>query len=178
MPLWRRPGHHTTAAWLWVQRDWSAELISGTWLAGNPLHHYRLHEIDSRQTIQSLNSKHQDLILYTLPNEEPDRRRQVVPKRRDTTVKSSCTSIGLDPRDWQTIIIVWSLWTTMNRCGKHGVKINSLFFMQGFVGRQIDLKKYSKLHWQPMKGTKQWNTASKWRRHCHKAGQLILYTEA
>ena len=27
-----------------------------------------------------------------------------------------------------------------------------------------------------MKRTKQWNTASKWRRLCHQAGQLILYT--
>ena len=27
-----------------------------------------------------------------------------------------------------------------------------------------------------MKGTKQWKTASKWRRLCHQVGQLILYT--
>ena len=27
-----------------------------------------------------------------------------------------------------------------------------------------------------MKGKKQWKTASKWRRICHQAGQLILYT--
>ena len=26
----------------------------------------------------------------------------------------------------------------------HGLKINRLFFTQGFVGQQIDLKKYSK----------------------------------
>ena len=56
-----------------------------------------------------------------------DRQRQVVPKRRGTRVKSSSTSIGLDPRDWQTNIIVWSQWTGRNRCGKHGVKINRLF---------------------------------------------------
>ena len=41
---------------------------------------------------------------------------------------------------------------------------NRLFFTQGFVGEQIDLKKYGKAYWQPMKGTKQWNTAGKWRR--------------
>ena len=56
------------------------------------------------------------------------------------------------------------------------MKINRLFFTQGFVGQQIDLKKYSTPYWQPMKRTKQWNTASKWRRFCHQAGQLILYT--
>ena len=27
-----------------------------------------------------------------------------------------------------------------------------------------------------MKGTKQWKTASKWRRLCHQTGQLILNT--
>ena len=37
-----------------------------------------------------------------------ERQRKVVPKRRGIRVKSSSTSIGLDPRDWQTIIIVWS----------------------------------------------------------------------
>ena len=62
-----------------------------------------------------------------------------------------------------------------NRCGKHGVKINRLFLVQCFVGQQIDLKKYSKPYWQPMKGTKQWKTASK-RRLCYQVGQLILYT--
>ena len=55
-------------------------------------------------------------------------------KRQGTRVKSSSTSIGLDPRDWQTIIVVWSQWTGRNRCGKHGVKINELFFTWGFVG--------------------------------------------
>ena len=55
------------------------------------------------------------------------------------------------------------------------MKINRLFFTQGFVGQQIDLTKYSKPYWQPMKRTKRWNTASKWRRVCHQAGQLILY---
>ena len=55
------------------------------------------------------------------------------------------------------------------------MKINRLFFKKRFVGQQIDLKKYFKPYWQLMKKTKQWNTASKWRRHCHQAGQLILY---
>ena len=79
-----------------------------------------------------------------------DRQRQVVPKRWGTKVKSSSTCIGLDPRDWQTVIIVWSQWTGRNRCGKHGVKINRLFFPQGFEGQQIDLKQYSTPYWQPM----------------------------
>ena len=48
--------------------------------------------------------------------------------------------------------------------------------MQGFVGQQIDLKHYSKPYWQPIKGMKQWHTASKWRRLCHQVGHLILYT--
>ena len=104
-----------------------------------------------------------------------DRQQEVVPKRRGTRVKSSCISIGLYPRDWQTIIIVWSQWTGWKRCGKHGVKTNRLFLTQGFVGQQIDLKKYSKPYLQPMKGTNQWNTASKWRRLCYQVGQLILY---
>ena len=30
------------------------------------------------------------------------------------------------------------------------------FFMQGYVGQQIELKQYSKPYWQPLKGTKQW----------------------
>ena len=63
-----------------------------------------------------------------------------------------------------------------NRCSQHGMKINRLFFTQDFAGQEIDLKKYSKLYWQPMKTKKQWNTASKWRRLCHQSGQLILYT--
>ena len=128
-----------------------------------------------------------------------ERQWEVVPKRQGTRVKSSCTSIGLYPRDWQTIInqsnfysanipskarlsgtkiiiVVWCQWTGRKRCGKHGVKINRLFFTQGFVGQQIDLKQHSKPYWQPMKGTKQWKTASIWRRLCHHAGQLILYT--
>ena len=73
-----------------------------------------------------------------------DRQWEVVPKRRGTRVKSSGTSIGLDPRDWQTIIIVWSQWMGWKWCSKHGVKINRLFFTQGFVGQQIYLKKYPK----------------------------------
>ena len=84
-----------------------------------------------------------------------DRQQQVVPKRRGTTVKSSCTGIGLDPRDWQTIIVAWSQWMRRKWCGKHGVKINRLFFTQGFVGQQIDLKQYSKPYWQPIIGTEQ-----------------------
>ena len=52
----------------------------------------------------------------------------------------------------------------------------AVFHTQGFVGQQIDVKKYSKPYWQPMNRTKQWNTASKWRTLCHQAGQLILYT--
>ena len=50
------------------------------------------------------------------------------------------------------------------------------FFTKRFVGQQIDLKQYYKPYWQPMKATKQWNTASKRRRLCNHAGQLILYT--
>ena len=46
--------------------------------------------------------------------------------------------------------------------------------MQGFVGQQIDLEQYSKPYYQPMKGTKQWNTVNKWRRLCHQEGRLIL----
>ena len=42
-------------------------------------------------------------------------------------------------------------------------QINRLFFTQGFVDQQIDLKKYSKPYWQPLKRTKKRNTASQWR---------------
>ena len=49
-------------------------------------------------------------------------------------------------------------------------------FTQGFVGQHIDLEQYFKPYWQPMKETKQWNTASKWRRLCHQVGQSILNT--
>ena len=104
-----------------------------------------------------------------------DRQREVVPKRQGTGVKISRTSIGLDPRDWQTVVIVWSQWMGRKQCNKHGMKINRLFFTQGFVGQQINLKQYSKAYWQPMKGTKQWKAAGKWRRPCHQAGQLLLY---
>ena len=41
------------------------------------------------------------------------------------------------------------------------MKINRLFFTQGFADQQIDLKQYSKPYWQPMNGTKQWKTVSK-----------------
>ena len=50
------------------------------------------------------------------------------------------------------------------------------FFTQGFIGQQIDLKQYPKPYWQPMKESKQWRTASKWRRLCNQAGQSILNT--
>ena len=83
-----------------------------------------------------------------------DRQWEVIRKRRGTRVKSSSTSIGLYPRDWQSVIVVWSQWTGRNRCSQHGMKISRLFFTQGFVGQQIDLKQYSKPYWQPMKGTK------------------------
>ena len=63
-----------------------------------------------------------------------------------------------------------SEWDKSN--GTHGVEINRLFFMQGFVGQQIDLEQYSKPYRQPMKGMKQWNI----RRLCHQAGQLSLNT--
>ena len=72
-----------------------------------------------------------------------------------TRVKSSCICVGLDPRDWQTIIVVWYQWMGYKWCGKHGVRINRLFFKQGFVGQQLGLKQCSKSYWQPMKGTKQ-----------------------
>ena len=48
--------------------------------------------------------------------------------------------------------------------------------MRGFLGNQIDLKQYSKPYWQPMKETKQWKAANKWRRLCHQVGQSILNT--
>ena len=51
----------------------------------------------------------------------------------------------------------------------HGVKKNKLFFTQGFVGQQIDLKQCSKPYWQPMKGMKYWYNASKWRGLCQLA---------
>ena len=105
-----------------------------------------------------------------------DRQWEVVPKRWGTRVKSSCTCVGLDPRDWQTIIIVWSQLTGWKRCDKQTVKINRLLFTQGFIDKQIDFKQYSKPYWHPMKGTKQWKAASKWRRLCHQGGQSVLNT--
>ena len=54
------------------------------------------------------------------------------------------------------------------------MKINRLFFIQGFVGQQTDLKQYSKPYWQPRKGTNQWNTVSKWKSLCHQGGQSIV----
>ena len=103
-----------------------------------------------------------------------DRQQEVVPKRQSTRVKSSCTCVGLDPRDWRTIILVWSQWMGWEWWGEHGVKINRLFFTQGFVGQSMDPEQYSKPCWQPMKRMKQENTAGKWRRLCLQAGQSIL----
>ena len=48
--------------------------------------------------------------------------------------------------------------------------------MKRFVGQQSDLEQYSKSFWQPMKGTKQWNSASERRGLCYNAGQSILNT--
>ena len=59
-----------------------------------------------------------------------DRQRQVVLKRWGTRVKSSCASVGLDPRDRQTYSFVWSQWTGWEWCSKHGVRINRLFTNQ------------------------------------------------
>ena len=84
-----------------------------------------------------------------------DRERVVVPKRRGTRVKCSITSIGLDPRDWQTIIIVSSQWTGRNRCSQHGMKINRLFFTQGFVGQQIDHRGHRGLYYDNWQCTMQ-----------------------
>ena len=103
-----------------------------------------------------------------------NRQQEVVPKGSGPREKSSCTCLGLDLRDWHTIIVLWFQWTGWKWCSEHGVKINRLFLKQGFVGQQIDRKQYSKPYWQPMKGTKQWNTASKWRRLCHQVGQSFL----
>ena len=105
-----------------------------------------------------------------------DRQREDVPRRQGTRVKSSCICVGLDPRDWQIIIVVWSQWMGWKRCSKHGVKIDRLFFTQGLVGQQTALEQYSKPYWQPMKGTKQWNTASKWRWLCHQVGASRFWT--
>ena len=96
---------------------------------------------------------------------------EVIPKRRSTRVQSSCTCVGLDPRDWQTIIFVQSQWVRWEWCGKHGEKINKLFFTQGFVGQQIDLEQYLNL------------TGNQWRERssatlqlCHQVDQSILNT--
>ena len=105
-----------------------------------------------------------------------DRQRGVVPKRWSTRVKSSCTCDGLDSRDRQTNTFVRSQWMGWEWCGKHRVKINRLFFMQGFVGQHTDPEQFSQPYWQPMKWTKQWNTVSKWRWLCHNASHSILNT--
>ena len=60
-----------------------------------------------------------------------DRQWGVVPERQSTGVKSSCTCVGPDPRDWQTNSLAWSQWTRRKWCGKHGMKINRLLFMKG-----------------------------------------------
>ena len=66
-----------------------------------------------------------------------DRQREVVPKRWGTRVKGSCTCVGLDARNWRTIIVVWFQWMGWKWCCKHGVKINRLFFMQRVVNKLI-----------------------------------------
>ena len=89
------------------------------------------------------------------------RQREVVPQRQGTRVKGSFACVVWDTRDQQTNSFAWSQWMGWKRCGKHGVEINRLFFMKTFGGQQTDLEQCSKFYWQPMKGTKQWNTASK-----------------
>ena len=43
-----------------------------------------------------------------------DRHQQVVPKRWGTRVETSCTTVGLDPRDWQTNSFASSQWISLN----------------------------------------------------------------
>ena len=45
--------------------------------------------------------------------------------------------------DW----LVWCRWPGWEWWGKHGLKINRLFFMRGFVGQQSDREHYSNVHW-------------------------------
>ena len=72
-------------------------------------------------------------------------------------------------------LIPWfDLSTGWGWINKHGVKINRLFFALDILSQQIDLEKYLKPYWQPMKGMKQWNTAGKWRWLCHNVSQSIL----
>ena len=59
-------------------------------------------------------------------------------------VKSPCTCVGLYRKDQQTNTFVWSQCMGWESFSKHGVKINRLFFMKGFVGQQTDLEKYLK----------------------------------
>ena len=80
-----------------------------------------------------------------------DTQQQVVATRRATRVKWSCTCVGLDPRNWQTIIVIWSQWTGLEWCSKHGEEINMMFFTKHFGGRQTDLEqcsKYSGNYWR------------------------------
>ena len=69
-----------------------------------------------------------------------------------------------------------SLFDLSKRDESYAANINRLLFMQDFVGQQIDLEHFSEPNWQPLKGTKQWNTASKWKRLCYLVGQSILNT--
>ena len=76
-----------------------------------------------------------------------DRQWQVFPNRRGRRVKTSCTCVGLDPRDQQTNFFVWSPWMGWEWCSKHGVKRDGLFFIKGFAGQQTDLEQCSKFYW-------------------------------
>ena len=93
-------------------------------------------------------------------NGRTDRHREVVPERRGTRVKSSCTCAGLDPEEWRTNSFAWYQWTGWKWWGQHRVRISRLLFMKSFVGQQTDFEQYSKVYWQPMEGTKQCKTAS------------------
>ena len=102
-----------------------------------------------------------------------DRQLEVV--QRDEAQKwKALTRVLILTLGTETSNIVWSQWIGWKWLVNHGVKINRLFFMQGFVGQQTE--QYSKPYRQPIKGTKQWNTANKWRWRCHQAGQSILNT--
>ena len=74
-----------------------------------------------------------------------DRQQAVVAGRRGTRVKSSCTCVGLDPRDRQANCFAWSQWMAWESCGKLGVKISTLLLMKHNVGQQTDLEQYSKV---------------------------------
>ena len=104
-----------------------------------------------------------------------ERQRAAVPKTRGATVKCTCTCtcIGLDPRDQHTKSFVWSQWTGWEWWGRHGVKLNRLFFKRVLYADKLILK--STLYFT---GTQWWEhsrvTLSKWRWLCHNTNQLIL----